>query len=172
MWCRSWLNQFLVRRDLIFRDCLLNIERYVQKSKLQPQTQRTCVLDQVSISNEAPPCRSCMVYGLAWRAYGVGCLFRLQVKIFVCEVCVRERERESVCVILCAFVWVSRCNECGASHEWHWWIGWLSEHTMSKHLQKWWCDLSVRNLRVQSARTPSWDCGLVKKNGVCCFVYY
>jgi len=33
-----------------------------------------------------------MVYGLAWRAYGVGCLFRLQVKTFVCEVCVRESE--------------------------------------------------------------------------------
>jgi len=35
----------------------LEIQRYVQKSKLKPQTQRTCVLDQVSISNKALPCR-------------------------------------------------------------------------------------------------------------------
>jgi len=54
---RSWLNRFLVRWDLIFRDCQLEIQRYVPKSKLKPQTQRTWALDQVSISNERPPCR-------------------------------------------------------------------------------------------------------------------
>ena len=53
----SWLNQFLIRWDLIFRDWQLEIQRYVQKSKFKTQTQRTCVLDQVRISNEEPPCR-------------------------------------------------------------------------------------------------------------------
>ena len=43
--------------DLIFRDCQLEIQRYAQKSKFKPQTQRTCALDQISISNETPPCR-------------------------------------------------------------------------------------------------------------------
>ena len=42
---------------LIYRDCQLEIQRYVLASKLKPQTQRTCVSDQVSISNVAPPCR-------------------------------------------------------------------------------------------------------------------
>jgi len=54
---RSCLKKLLVRWDLIFRDCQLEIQRYVHASKLKPQTQRTCVSDQVSISNEAPPCR-------------------------------------------------------------------------------------------------------------------
>jgi len=80
------------------------------------------------------------------------CLFRLQVKTFLCGVRVWETERESLCVILCVFVWVSQCNQGGVLHEWHWWIGWLSEHNMSKRLQKWRCDVSVRLLRVQSHR--------------------
>jgi len=54
---RSWLNWLLVRWDLICRDSKLEIQRYVQKSKLKPQTQRTWVLYEVSISNETPPCR-------------------------------------------------------------------------------------------------------------------
>ena len=35
----------------------LEIQHYVHASKLKPQTQRTCVTDQVSISNETPPYR-------------------------------------------------------------------------------------------------------------------
>jgi len=54
---RSWLKKFLIRWDLIFRDCPLELQCYVHASKSKPQTQRTCVSDQVSISNEAPPCR-------------------------------------------------------------------------------------------------------------------
>jgi len=54
---QSWLEKLLVCWDLIFRNCQLEIQRYVHTSKLKPQTQRTCVSDQVSISNEAPSCR-------------------------------------------------------------------------------------------------------------------
>jgi len=44
---RSWFKKLLVRWDLIFRDCQLEIQHYVHASKLKPQTQRTCVSDQV-----------------------------------------------------------------------------------------------------------------------------
>jgi len=46
---RSWLKKLLVRWDLIFRDCQLEIQHYVHASKLKPQTQSTCVSDHVSI---------------------------------------------------------------------------------------------------------------------------
>ena len=53
----NWLNLFLCRGGLIFRDCQLKFNRYVQKSKSNPQTQPTYVLDQPLISNGTPTSR-------------------------------------------------------------------------------------------------------------------
>jgi len=54
---RSWLNQFLVPGDRTIRACQLEFQCQAQKSRLNPQTQPTYVLDQPSISNGPLPSR-------------------------------------------------------------------------------------------------------------------